>query len=358
MLGRTRTVRSRRAWLSLTTLMAMSGGCAQCIGADWDEYSRGEPELAGSGGSTSGSGSGGAGEIEGIGGKICTPRTMAVCYDGPPDTIDRGVCRAGMKTCNEEGTGYGPCVGQVLPGPELCHTAEDEDCAETETAVCVYRKCGDVPKGSPSGAYLIDLDGPGPNPIFEIYCDMDTDGGGWALVYNSIGSDAGTTLAFWSIPYAERFSAKGVPARDENFYFGSLYLYGKEYRDEVEDLFGASVEVMRARADGIDRESMAFVEPMLVSGSSLVFDRQFQAGWSSIDFDGDAFDGNCASVYGGVTQHYASCWVYNLGADDDMPREDSGWGPHISLQVAKAFGLGGDGTVVSRVKRISRWTRW
>jgi hypothetical protein len=39
------------------------------------------------------------------------------------------VCKAGVRTCNAEGSGFGACVGQVLPaGSEACGTLGDDDC--------------------------------------------------------------------------------------------------------------------------------------------------------------------------------------------------------------------------------------
>ncbi|MBN1497417.1 MAG: hypothetical protein JXA07_11645 [Spirochaetes bacterium] len=47
------------------------------------------------------------------------------CYDGDPQTIDVGECRAGIQTCLD---GYwGACAGQVLPSEEVCD-GEDNDC--------------------------------------------------------------------------------------------------------------------------------------------------------------------------------------------------------------------------------------
>jgi hypothetical protein len=187
---------------------------------------------------------------------------------------------------------------------------------------------------------------------------MTTDGGGWALVYNSVGSDSGSTLPFWNIPYAGRFDAKGIPAMDENFYLGSLYMFGRDYRDEIEDLVGTVVEAMRASADGIDTSNMHFNGPRHVSGDAEIYFSQFGSGWSSPDFDSDSHPDSCSRLFRNVTQHYASCWAYNLGADADEPSEDRGWGPHLATFLAERLRLVGDGSAYTRVKRISRWTRW
>src|SRR4030095_11742180 len=58
----------------------------------------------------------------------CTPGSSAECYSGPPSTKNVGICVAGTQQCNPEGTGYGPCNGEVLPQSEDCNTTSDEDC--------------------------------------------------------------------------------------------------------------------------------------------------------------------------------------------------------------------------------------
>lgn len=58
----------------------------------------------------------------------CTPGSSLQCYSGPADTIGVGPCLAGTQLCNDNGTGYGPCMGEVLPLPETCDTPIDDDC--------------------------------------------------------------------------------------------------------------------------------------------------------------------------------------------------------------------------------------
>ncbi len=59
---------------------------------------------------------------------VCEPGAIADCYDGPEGTRDVGVCAAGARRCNAEGTGWSGCDGQTLPRAESCLTPEDDDC--------------------------------------------------------------------------------------------------------------------------------------------------------------------------------------------------------------------------------------
>jgi len=61
-------------------------------------------------------------------GCVCVPGTLGDCYSGPPGTQDVGNCVGGKAPCNADGLGYGGCVGQMLPAPESCVAASDEDC--------------------------------------------------------------------------------------------------------------------------------------------------------------------------------------------------------------------------------------
>ena len=43
----------------------------------------------------------------------CTPGTTIPCYDGDPAALGP-ICHAGTATCNDAGTAFGACEGQVL----------------------------------------------------------------------------------------------------------------------------------------------------------------------------------------------------------------------------------------------------
>jgi len=91
-----------------------------------------DPGCATSGtGATGGSGgTGGTGATGGTGGTAaeCTPGEQRECYSGPRATKGIGTCKAGTEQCNPEGTGFEPCAGEVIPGPEKPDEIGDEAC--------------------------------------------------------------------------------------------------------------------------------------------------------------------------------------------------------------------------------------
>ncbi|MDI1437135.1 hypothetical protein [Polyangium sorediatum] len=66
---------------------------------------------------------------------VCEPHAQEVCYSGPEGTEGVGACRAGLRTCAGDGSGFGPCTGEILPALEACSTPGDENCDGT-SAVC------------------------------------------------------------------------------------------------------------------------------------------------------------------------------------------------------------------------------
>lgn len=62
-------------------------------------------------------------------GCACIPDQAEACYSGPEGTAGVGICEGGMRTCNADGLGFGPCVGEVLPAVEDCAIKGDEDCS-------------------------------------------------------------------------------------------------------------------------------------------------------------------------------------------------------------------------------------
>jgi hypothetical protein len=212
--------------------------------------------------------------------------------------------------------------------------------------------------GPTSGLYWLSHPD-GRSPAFEVYCDQETNLGGWAMVENSVMTE-GKTTAFWQFPHVARLDRMGTPAPDQNYYQGALYLIGTTYMDVFVDLEGKQAVAAVMTTTGIDSTTMHFAKPTLVLGNRAVFDAQFASGWSSKDLDADPYAQNCATVYGNVAQHYSSCWTYNLGVDAEGDLLDGGVGPHVVNSTLTDLGLAlqPEGGGYSRVKRIARFTRW
>lgn len=210
--------------------------------------------------------------------------------------------------------------------------------------------------GASSGVYWIkDTNG----TAFQTYCDQQRNGGGWALVYRSVLT-GGQTTAFWQQTYAQRLENKGDPNVGQNFYAGSVYHLGRDYMDLVTDLQDKTVVAAVVATSGILESTMRFQNPVLTSGDSE-FMCHFSAGWSSQDYDGDTYTAsNCSTIASNVAQHYCSCFIYNLGADGDMPTLDGGVGPHVQNARLSVLGLAmqPNSGEYSRVNAIERYARW
>ena len=60
---------------------------------------------------------------------LCTPGEKIACYSGPDGSQDKGICKAGLQTCNAQGTGYGACEGEILPNDvDVCANNIDDNC--------------------------------------------------------------------------------------------------------------------------------------------------------------------------------------------------------------------------------------
>ncbi|NUN16176.1 MAG: hypothetical protein HUU55_21325 [Myxococcales bacterium] len=293
------------------------------------------------------------------GGWACADESMPTAGQVPTYTADPYVCdpnHAGEIYFNTVSAKFIGCDGSGWRNLQMLTDAG----ASPEKA---GRDCQDLlNKGvSQSGVYWIDPDGEDVGPPTQVYCDQVTNGGGWALLLNSVGSPTGATLSFWQIAYANRLAVKGSPNPFNNYYNPSLYAEGKVYMDVVEDLTGKSAVLMTAAASGINSSTMTLSQPKLLSGSSAIYTNHFASGWAASDADVDMhYSSNCAAYYNNVAQHYHSCWSYNLGSDADLSGgtlADNGWGPHVSDGVLGSLGLHTDGSPYCRVNRISRFVK-
>src|SRR3954463_16678609 len=66
----------------------------------------------------------------------------------------------------------------------------------------------------PSAVYWV-RDPAAQPPPFQVYCEQQLDGGGWAMLENSVRRDDGKTTAFWQFKYADRLKQIGTLAVDQ-----------------------------------------------------------------------------------------------------------------------------------------------
>lgn len=91
---------------------------------------------------------------------VCEPGATEDCYGGPDGTLGVGVCKAGVRTCVDDGTGFGPCVGEVTPSAEDCNTPADENCLGDvpECGAALWVKHFGDPLGNEASALAVGPD--------------------------------------------------------------------------------------------------------------------------------------------------------------------------------------------------------
>lgn len=177
----------------------------------------------------------------------CTPLSTQPCYTGPAETEDIGLCKAGTQTCDENGSAFGACEGEVLPAPEDCATPDDEDC-DGSTPACAgvpqwAHLFGDALEGQESyglvaladgssylGAHIVGVVDFGTGPLVAAGQDIvlaryDADGAAvWAKKFPGSG---GTLLFDVAADAAENIAITGWFNGDVDLGGGKLVNTGK-----------------------------------------------------------------------------------------------------------------------------------
>ena len=95
-------------------------------------------------------------------------------------TCGLGPCEHTMENCvGGEPQACDPFAGAV---DETCDGLDNDCNGVVDGNVCPKVSCAELLAADPGledGLYMVDVDGDGPLPEVEVYCDMTTDGGGW-----------------------------------------------------------------------------------------------------------------------------------------------------------------------------------
>lgn len=125
------------------------------------------------------------------------------CYDGPVGTAGVGICVGGTQVCMGNGSGFGPCIGQVTPQPEQCNTSIDESCNGSGACTGAHLWSKRYGSKTQTGTAAVDKSG---NVALIGSFDETTDLGGGLL------TSAGSTDV-----YLAKLSSAGVPVFGKKF---------------------------------------------------------------------------------------------------------------------------------------------
>ena len=131
------------------------------------------------------------------------------CYDGDPATEGKGLCKGGTRTCKTDGSGFGPCDGEVVPAPENCVAMMDQDCNGT-AAQCTGIQNWTKRFGNGSNQRVSDVarDGAGNTLVTGAVTGMIDFGGGTLPMAGAARS--GKIRYQWQPPLQSRTSATTV----------------------------------------------------------------------------------------------------------------------------------------------------
>lgn len=93
---------------------------------------------------------------------VCTPGETRFCYTGPEGTEENSPCKKGTQACEPQGSGFGPCMGEVKPAAEDCSTGEvDESCDKEAKCTGTPQWSGQLGEGLMREALDVAIDSKG-----------------------------------------------------------------------------------------------------------------------------------------------------------------------------------------------------
>jgi hypothetical protein len=260
-------------------------------------------------------------------GCVCAPNSTASCYSGPAGTAGVGLCVAGSRTCNAQGTVLGACSGEVDPQPlENCSTAGDDDC---NGAVCVgpYLLSKEWGSATDDEGFVVTTDASG-NILVGGYFTGTVDFGCGPLAAPANGTDGALLLklgptgnCLWNKVFGSTAHLNGgVFDAAGNIYvsgwfFNTIDLGGGVFTAGSEDVF-----VAKYNAAGVHQWSKQFGDPSQQESAGMGIDSSgnvYLAGFFSgkVNFGGGnlATAGSTDVYLAKLTSAGAYVWAKSFG---------------------------------------------
>lgn len=253
---------------------------------------------------------------------------------GPAPTVQE-ITQAGICPYQEADGSFGVSVVGNGSG-YVCHGAPAAGEGQSQAnpvANCAKLKT-DVPS-TPTGVYWLN---PAGRAAFRAYCDMDTDGGGWTLVWSNLKGGRGkpATELPWGAAINTLPRFLGEPSTDlESFQvYTGISIWpslspNKLLRYDWSPEYGAGI-VERAKMNySLNSSSFWAISTsnltQMVGSATPGIWLEGHSGtapaavnFSTYDADHDSNSGNCAAFYSNTPGWYTSCWSGSISGGGEL----------------------------------------